>query len=208
MQLKEVKEYLESFDERLNQRLSFYLDPNVIKVEPRLIAKLFKDYYSLVSCYEALEHGFEVTAYTQKYIENAITKKIKDLKAKIATTFNIYDSYVNHILFKGVDDRGNSSDILRYIAYGNAGYLPSSPKTAIPYDIADFGRCYRFVKLQNFEGLLIKTNAVTSVFPMWKPYIENWSKLADLYEKVLFEDLEFNEFRDFIRSLREPDFKI
>jgi len=50
----------------------------------------------------------------------------------------------------------------------------------IPYDSADFSRCYKFWK--QCELTEDDLNKVKEVFPFWKPFIENWGTLVNLYE--------------------------
>ena len=51
----------------------------------------------------------------------------------------------------------------------------------IPYDPDDFSRCYKFFKECNltFPELYV----VSEKLPHWKPYIENWETLSDMYEE-------------------------
>lgn len=48
-----------------------------------------------------------------------------------------------------------------------------------PYDADDFGRCYRFMK--HSEATKSDFERIAAVFPFWKPYIENWEELENLY---------------------------
>lgn len=53
-------------------------------------------------------------------------------------------------------------------------------RPCIPYDRDDFGRCYKlYVECNLKEADLQK---VKEVFPVWTPFIDNWSKLASMYE--------------------------
>lgn len=49
-----------------------------------------------------------------------------------------------------------------------------------PYDPCDFGRCYELVKYCNItkEDLQVISNTL----PYWKPYIDYWDKLCEMYE--------------------------
>jgi len=51
---------------------------------------------------------------------------------------------------------------------------------SIPYDADDFSRCYKFIKECNltFPELYI----ISEKLPYWKPFIENWQVLVDMYE--------------------------
>ena len=53
----------------------------------------------------------------------------------------------------------------------------------IPYDPADFGRCYRLLKLApDFRERLPE---VAAKFPIWKPFVEAWDELTALYEEEI-----------------------
>lgn len=51
----------------------------------------------------------------------------------------------------------------------------------IPYDPGDFSRCYKLVKECNltFPELYI----ISKKLPHWKPYLDNWEILSDMYEE-------------------------
>ena len=50
-----------------------------------------------------------------------------------------------------------------------------------PYDPGDFSRCYKLVKKCNltFPELYV----ISEKLPYWKPYIDNWHKLTEMYEE-------------------------
>ena len=48
-----------------------------------------------------------------------------------------------------------------------------------PYDPADFGRCYRL--LQTFPEWKSRLNEIPKHYPSWKPFIENWDRMVELY---------------------------
>ena len=55
----------------------------------------------------------------------------------------------------------------------------------IPRDPDDFGRCYEFVK-----GCGISNDDLKIIYqrlPYWKPYIDNWEELCDMYESIIAE---------------------
>ena len=56
-------------------------------------------------------------------------------------------------------------------------------KPSIPYDPSDFQRCVHLIKCLNLslkqeKELLHKT---MKIYPIWKPFVENWGKLMALY---------------------------
>ena len=56
-------------------------------------------------------------------------------------------------------------------------------KPSIPYDLSDFQRCVHLIKCLNLslkqeKELLHKT---MKIYPIWKPFVENWGKLMVLY---------------------------
>jgi hypothetical protein len=53
----------------------------------------------------------------------------------------------------------------------------------IPHDPADFGRCYRLLKL--FPEWRAKLHLVAEKYPKWKPFVECWDELSELYEEEL-----------------------
>lgn len=50
----------------------------------------------------------------------------------------------------------------------------------VPKDAADFGRCYRMC--QTCEVTSSDLNVVALKFPYWKPVINNWDKLCQMYD--------------------------
>jgi hypothetical protein len=50
-----------------------------------------------------------------------------------------------------------------------------------PYDPDDFSRCYKLVKECNI--LQEDLEKVARTLPYWKPYIDNWEKLTEMYEQ-------------------------
>ena len=50
-----------------------------------------------------------------------------------------------------------------------------------PYDPDDFSRCYKFVKLCNITEQDLQK--ISRTLPYWKPYIDNWQKLTEMYEQ-------------------------
>ena len=53
----------------------------------------------------------------------------------------------------------------------------------VPHDPADFGRCYRLLNL--FHDWKPRMVEVASRFPTWKPFVREWDKLTEMFEKAL-----------------------
>lgn len=49
-----------------------------------------------------------------------------------------------------------------------------------PYDPDDFSRCYMLVSECNVSKSDLQK--IPKAFPYWKPYIDNWDKLTEMYE--------------------------
>lgn len=70
---------------------------------------------------------------------------------------------------------------------GTTHYRPD-----VPYDCADFGRCYRM--LQRFPELRNEIRKVSDIHKQWIPFIDCWKQLEALYEDALcWWDLPENE---------------
>ena len=73
-----------------------------------------------------------------------------------------------------------------------AAYLGIKPTmfTSVPYDSADFGRCYRFLKrFPNPKGVAEHIWYELRNNPVWAEIGKNWDKLVDLYEKEKHKEL-------------------
>jgi hypothetical protein len=78
-----------------------------------------------------------------------------------------------------------------------------------PYDPSDFGRCYDFIKQCNITNQQLKK--VSKKLPYWKPYIDSWAKLTEMYEKNCMENWEnYREIGmyEFMNELQEESEKI
>ncbi|MGB8480705.1 MAG: hypothetical protein WCE63_18005 [Acidobacteriaceae bacterium] len=49
----------------------------------------------------------------------------------------------------------------------------------VPYDPADFGRCYRLLQL--FPAWKPRLDEVAARYPAWRPLVREWSALESLY---------------------------
>ena len=57
------------------------------------------------------------------------------------------------------------------------GVEPACP--SIPYDLADFGRCYRLLAI--IPEWRPRLAEVAERYPDWRPIIENWAKWEERY---------------------------
>ncbi|HAM42116.1 MAG TPA: hypothetical protein DCP69_12515 [Candidatus Omnitrophica bacterium] len=53
----------------------------------------------------------------------------------------------------------------------------------IPYDPSDFGRCHRLLQL--IPEWRANLGKVAEIFPGWKPMVDAWGELEDLWEEEL-----------------------
>ena len=74
----------------------------------------------------------------------------------------------------------------------------------IPYDPSDFSRCWKLVTRCNISVDELKKVYVK--LPYWKPYIDNWNKLTEMYEKnraekwVNSKEIGMYDFMDDLRK--------
>jgi hypothetical protein len=73
-------------------------------------------------------------------------------------------------------DIGKSSRVIALTLLGRP------VETALPYDDADFGRCFRLVTRFGLESRLPE---VAAAHPAWAPLVEAWAELVSLYEVLL-----------------------
>lgn len=64
------------------------------------------------------------------------------------------------------------------------GYGLSSFGGGVPRDPADFGRCYRLLKVAPPEWRA-NLSRVAERYPAWRPLVERWAELEALYEEEL-----------------------
>lgn len=70
----------------------------------------------------------------------------------------------------------------------------------VPWDVSDFGRCYRYYKncgLTKYDLQKVKKSV-----PVFVPFIDNWDKLVELYEKEIHLD-SMPETYNLIKKLRD-----
>lgn len=73
-----------------------------------------------------------------------------------------------------------------------------------PYDPDDFSRCWKLVKRCNVP--LSNLKKVVEAYPYWKPYIDNWDKLTEMYERNRAEKWVNSEeigMYEFMKTLRK-----
>lgn len=73
-------------------------------------------------------------------------------------------------------DTGMSSETILEVMTG----IPVK-RHDIPYDPADFGRCYRLLK--QFPEWKPRLRKVAERFPKWTPFVDNWSEMEKIYER-------------------------
>ena len=78
------------------------------------------------------------------------------------------------------NDTGTSSKLIWCVMMGvnsREGHFYNSP----PSDPSDFGRCHRLLK--NLPQWRNRLPEVALLYPPWKPFIQNWNKMEELYER-------------------------
>jgi hypothetical protein len=75
-------------------------------------------------------------------------------------------------------DTGTSSETIWGVMMGRP-----VRREDIPYDPADFGRCYRLLKVM--PSWRARLSEVADKYSQWKPLIDAWDELTALYEKEL-----------------------
>lgn len=79
--------------------------------------------------------------------------------------------------------RGRDTGISSMTIYGAITGQPMTCDPDIPYDPSDFGRCYRLLKL--FPHWRSQLPQVAAKHPRWIPFIDNWDRLTEMYERVI-----------------------
>jgi len=72
-----------------------------------------------------------------------------------------------------------------------------------PYDPDDFSRCWKLVKRCNITKEQLEK--VVDKYPYWKPYIDNWEKLTQMYERNRVEKWKNSKEKglyEFMQELR------
>ncbi|MEN6421298.1 MAG: hypothetical protein ABFD76_05065 [Smithella sp.] len=85
------------------------------------------------------------------------------------------------------DDTGTSSKTIWAVMMGvvtKPGTKCKNNRYDIPYDPADFGRCYRL--LSYFPDWRANIKKMGIIFPKWKPFADRWEEFEALYleEKI------------------------
>lgn len=74
---------------------------------------------------------------------------------------------------------------------------------SIPYDPADFGRCYRL--LQVMPEWRTRLHLVADKYPRWRPFVDHWDELTALYEEELKSPTGMApRTYELMKQLREP----
>ena len=80
-------------------------------------------------------------------------------------------------------DTGVSSKTIWAVMIGGNPDRKNTSYWDIPSDPADFGRCYRLLKL--IPEWKKDLNKVAKTFPKWKYFIDNWDKMEAMYLEEL-----------------------
>lgn len=82
-------------------------------------------------------------------------------------------------------DTGISSETIVRVAMGISGkqYLGDEIGLDAPYDVSDFGRCYRL--LEKIPELRPAVDLAGKSLKVWKPIAKAWDELTALYRKEL-----------------------
>lgn len=75
------------------------------------------------------------------------------------------------------------------------------PRTDIPHDPPDFGRCYRL--LEHFPHWRKKLGLVAQELPRWGPFVDNWDDLEEMYEACLNPHGHYRGGTDASRAMYE-----
>ncbi len=77
-------------------------------------------------------------------------------------------------------DRGVSSETIVW-ALWPAARAEIGKVRGVPHDPSDFGRCFRL--LERVPAMRADLPKVAEVFPEWRPFVEAWSELEDLWRE-------------------------
>ena len=109
--------------------------------------------------------------------------EVKAWEDEITSSLKSQSSEDNEFAWLNGTDTGTSSKtIFRILSKEHGSKVPNSTffNPDIPHDPADFGRCYRLLKL--FPAWRNRLVEVSSVYPAWTPLVTAWDKLEALYE--------------------------
>jgi hypothetical protein len=96
-------------------------------------------------------------------------------------------------------DTGISSGTIYAVITGHAS--PCGWRD-IPHDPSDFGRCYRLLEL--FPQWKQRLGLVAAAYPAWKPFVREWDKLTQMYEKAILTPKEpATEMYEFMQGLEK-----
>lgn len=71
----------------------------------------------------------------------------------------------------------------------------------VPHDPADFGRCYRLLKIVPEWRERLPEVAVR--LPIWGPFVREWDRLTEMYERELAKEDNAYPMYHFMRQLHE-----
>jgi len=116
--------------------------------------------------------------------------RIAELEAELATLKAKDSDREKHLSWYYGLDTGISSETI----FGVMTDIPVR-SNGIPYDLDDFGRCYRLLQL--FPEWKSRLSEVSEKFPEWALLIDNWDQIESLYEskKKLSKEKCYNLLR-------------
>ena len=85
----------------------------------------------------------------------------------------------------------------------NMSHARKGGRFDVPYDSADFGRCYDYVK--KCAVTFAQLQLIGSVLKWFSPFIENWETLCEMYEKQMIQPSKerTHELYNFIQDLEK-----
>lgn len=75
----------------------------------------------------------------------------------------------------------------------------------VPHDPQDFGRCYRMLKL--FPEWIPRLGEVAARFSEWVPFVREWAKLTEMYERELALADKTYPMYNFMQTLKKEKVK-
>jgi hypothetical protein len=82
------------------------------------------------------------------------------------------------------------------------GHPPPCEYRDVPHDPSDFGRCYRLLEL--FPQWKQRLGLVAAAYPAWKPFVREWDKLTQMYEKAMLTPKEpATEMYEFMKQMEK-----
>ena len=128
-------------------------------------------------CGEGLRLRLPVKVATWIAVANAFA----DAHADCVDTGRIEPETNDPMAWLAGRDTGTSSRTIWYVMMQQT--RPIGERADYPWDPADFGRCYRLLKL--FPPWRDRLPEVAAAYPTWGPLVREWNRLEALYEEEL-----------------------